>query len=279
MAPAFVRRRRGAVAGAAVLVWCSSASAVAPTWSETVSSGPVSATLTTTYGNAADAMLRADDLELVVTRQGGGTPAKWHGRAFAPWGPEQAIVSRAGAVRVVDVTGDGEAEVLVDIYTGGAHCCSVSYVAWRADRSPRYRMRGVRWGNIAPSLIDVNADGALEFVGVDDRFAYAFGPYAVAEFPARVWSLAKDGPAVTTPRYHSYAMAAMRSSWSIFLAHRRRGDPTMGALAAYLANASNVGGVAVRGGWARARRVTGASGTRTMRSIEHRLRGWGYRTR
>lgn len=279
MAPAFVPGRRGVVVGAALLVWCSSASAAAPTWSETVSAGMVSATLTTTYADAADVILRADDLELVVTHQGGGSPTRWRGAAFRPWGPDQAIVSRDGAVQLVDITGDGEAEVLVDIYTGGAHCCSVSYVAWRSDNSARYRMRGIRWGNSAASLSDLNGDGALEFVGVDDRFATAFGPYAVAEFPARVWSLAADGPTVTTRHYRPYAMAAMRSSWAMFLEHRRRGDPTTGALAAYLANASNVGGVAVSGGWGRARRVMGTSGARTVRAIERRLRGWGYRTR
>jgi hypothetical protein len=252
---------------------------VAPTWSETVNEGPVSATLTTTYADAADVILRADDMELVVTHQAGGPSATWRGRAFGPWGPEQAIVSRAGAVRLVDVTGDGESEVLVDIYTGGAHCCSVSYVAWRSQQPARYRMHGVRWGNIAPSLIDLNGDGVLEFVGVDDRFAYAFGPYAVAEFPARVWSLTQDGPTVTTPRFRPYAMASMRASWAVFLAYRRRGDPAAGALAAYLANASNVGGVALTGGWSRARRAMGATGTRTVRTIGRRLRGWGYRTR
>lgn len=279
MSPAFVRSRRGAVAGAVVLAWCSSAIAAAPTWSESVSVGPVSATLTTTYADVADVILRADDLELVVTHQAGGPATTWRGRAFGPWGPEHAIVSRAGAVRLVDVTGDGESEVLVDIYTGGAHCCSVSYVAWRPRHAARYRMQGVRWGNSAPSLIDLNGDGALEFVGVDDRFAYAFGPYAVAEFPARVWALTQDGPTVATRRFHSHAMASMRASWAVFLAYRRRGDPSAGALAAYLANASNVGGVALTGGWGRARRVMGTAGARTVRTIERRLRGWGYRTR
>jgi hypothetical protein len=36
------------------------------------------------------------------------------------------------AVAVVDLEGEGEPEVVVDTYTGGAHCCTVSKI-WRID--------------------------------------------------------------------------------------------------------------------------------------------------
>lgn len=279
MAPAFVRRRFGGwMVVALVLIVSHHASAIVATWTETVSDGPLVATLTTTYFDQSDAFMHADDLQLVVQPAGGGPSAVWRGPAFAPWGPEDAIVARSGAIRLVDVTGDDEAEVLVDMYTGGAHCCAVSYLAWRARSPARYLFRGIRWGNVAPSLTDLDADGAREFVGVDDRFAYAFGPYAVAEFPARVWSLRRSGLTVTTARYHAFAVAAMRRSWAAILAHRRHGDPTTGAVAAYLANAANVGGVAVAGGWSRAGRLLGPRGAPTLRMVQRRLHSWGYRT-
>ncbi len=139
---------------ALVLIVSHHASAIVATWTETVSDGPLVATLTTTYFDQSDAFMHADDLQLVVQPAGGGPSAVWRGPAFAPWGPEDAIVERSGAIRLVDVTGDDEAEVLVDMYTGGAHCCAVSYLAWRARSPARYLFRGIRWGNVAPSLTE-----------------------------------------------------------------------------------------------------------------------------
>ena len=63
------------------------------------------------------------------------------------WRP--LVGERDGPVRVLDLDGGGEAEVLVDLYTGGAHCCAYTLV-YRFDRvSGGYRKTLQFWGTPA----------------------------------------------------------------------------------------------------------------------------------
>ena len=46
-------------------------------------------------------------------------------------------------LQVVDLDADGEPEVLVDAYTGGAHCCALTEILrFTGRRTPRSKPRG-----------------------------------------------------------------------------------------------------------------------------------------
>ena len=66
--------------------------------------------------------------------------------------------------------------MLVDFYTGGAHCCFYSviyrYVGGRYVSSFHF------WGDPSYRLVDLNRDGRPDFRSADDRFAYAFSCFA-----------------------------------------------------------------------------------------------------
>ena len=83
---------------------------------------------------------------------------------------------RPSLVKVRDLDG-GEPEVLVDLYTSGAHCCSVTLILRWDAAAHRYRSRLVYWGNYGMKLADLDHDGLPEFSAFDERFLYAYTAY------------------------------------------------------------------------------------------------------
>ena len=79
-----------------------------------------------------------------------------------------------------DINGDGYPEVIVDTYSGGAHCCFGTRVISLRDlpvsilQKPESNAGGV--------FQDLNGDGIYEFLTADDLFAYKYCPYAGSPF-------------------------------------------------------------------------------------------------
>ena len=64
---------------------------------------------------------------------------------------------RDAPLQVVDLDADGEPEVLVDAYTGGAHCCALTEIL-RFDGAA-YAPAETTWGNFGYALKDLDGDG------------------------------------------------------------------------------------------------------------------------
>src|SRR4051812_22580991 len=97
---------------------------------ETQTSGAVTATLTYTLKR----FNAASNVRLAITR--GGVPATVADggsigagcqfcRGAAPIGGLSEGGEPVSSLTLADLTGDGDPEVIVDLFTGGAHCCSV----------------------------------------------------------------------------------------------------------------------------------------------------------
>lgn len=140
-------------------------------------------------------------------------------------------------ILVRDLDGDSEPEVIVDLYTGGVHCCSWSRI-YRFDPSRgRYRQLDHRWGNQTYRLADLRGDGALEFRSRDDRFAYAFTCFTCSEFPLRIWRYRRAAFVNVTRSYPRLVAADGRRLWHKYLRVRKgRFGDVKGILAAYLAD-------------------------------------------
>lgn len=92
----------------------------------------------------------------------------------------------ADSILLRDLTGDGDPEVLVDLYTGGAHCCSITAIyGWDASTSS-YRRLVQNWADPAYAIKDLPGGDGLELLTADVRFAYAFCAYACSAMPGRV---------------------------------------------------------------------------------------------
>jgi subtilisin-like proprotein convertase family protein len=97
------------------------------------------------------------------------------------------IGSRPVDIRVRDLDG-GEPEVLLDLFTGGAHCCSVTLILRWDAATQRYRSTVGYWGNYGRRLVDLDGDGLPEFVASDERFVYTFTAYVFSAAPIQIWS-------------------------------------------------------------------------------------------
>lgn len=92
---------------------------------------------------------------------------------------------RPVAVKVRDLDG-GEPEVLVDLFTQGAHCCSITLMLGWDARAHRYRSTLEYWGNYGRRLVDLDRDGLPEFAAFDERFVYTFTAYVYSYAPPRI---------------------------------------------------------------------------------------------
>lgn len=70
-----------------------------------------------------------------------------------------------------DLTGDRTPELVVETYSGGAHCCSVVYVL-SLSAQVRLLLRYATGNAGSADIADLNRDGRLELVLGDDSFAY-----------------------------------------------------------------------------------------------------------
>jgi hypothetical protein len=101
---------------------------------------------------------------------------------------------------VHDLDGDGEPEVQVDLFSGGANCCLYSTVfAFDPDRGSYAPIQEV-WG-AGYRLRDLNRDGRPEFVSSDHRLKYIFACNACQRLPPRVAAFSKHGFHDVTRRF------------------------------------------------------------------------------
>jgi hypothetical protein len=138
------------------------------------------------------------------------------------------------SLRLQDLDGDGEPELLLDLFWGDAHCCFWTDV-YRYDGSS-YRLRYHFWGDLPYRLVDVNHDARPEFVNGDDRFAYAFAAFAFSGFPVQLWSYAAGRFVDVTRRYPARIRSDAAHSWREYLQLRRARYETEGAAAAWAAD-------------------------------------------
>src|SRR5262249_35425721 len=80
----------------------------------------------------------------------------------------------------------GEPEVLLELYTQGAHCCTVVFAVRWNPAVHAYRWKHFDFGNYGYKLADLDGDGLPEFSAFDERFLYTFGAYVFSAAPPQV---------------------------------------------------------------------------------------------
>jgi hypothetical protein len=144
------------------------------------------------------------------------------------------------SVFVRDVDGDAEPEVIVNIWTGGAHCCTWAYVFRYAPERSTYLLKKHNFGDFGYRLVDANQDGRPEFVGGDFRFAYVFTDFADSLFPIRAWRYEDADFADVTRSFPQLVRRDARGLLTYYRRNRRHRD-SRGVLAAYAADQSLLG--------------------------------------
>jgi hypothetical protein len=273
-------------AAAALLIAVPAASAA----TETASDGPVSVSFS--YQKKNDYIFK--DLHLKIVRGGavGLDQAVTSPDCHDQCSPAGAAFDRDSSIQVRDLDGDGEPEVIVDLYTGGAHCCFTTQVyslisAGPAGLAPTYAVKEHNFFDPGYTLDDLNGDGTPEFRSEDGRFAYAISSYAGSGMPVQVLRWQGGDLVDVTAEFPALIKADSKHWWRQYRKYAGRkppnNDPGLGGLAAWAADEYRLGHgkrvqrelkAALRRGWLDG--VFG-SGKRTVRNLNSLLSDAGYR--
>jgi hypothetical protein len=165
-------------------------------------------------------------LELLITRNG----KTWRsGSLGTTW-------FRPPTVRVRDLDRDGELEVLLDTFTGGAHCCLESrFFRYLPDRGA-YAGTLHNWGNGGYRAKNIDGRDGVELVSNDDRFAYAFTAFAASAFPLQIWHLEEGRLLDVTRNFPGEVKLDSNGLWRLYEKVRGERADVRGVLAAWLAD-------------------------------------------
>lgn len=103
-------------------------------------------------------------------------------------------------IKQYDLDNDGRKEILIEMYSGGAHCCFY-LVAGRLSAKSFTILDTIYWGNSFYEIEDLNKDGKQEIVGSNDMFAYAFTNYAETRFTPLIYEFKNDKFVNVTKNY------------------------------------------------------------------------------
>jgi hypothetical protein len=150
-------------------------------------------------------------------------------------------VFAATPLTVRDLNGDGEPEVVVELYWGGAHCCTRSIIARFDPAVSTYSLVTHDWRDAIWRLSDLDGDGTIEFVSFDPRWAYWGGSYADSPFPRQIWAW-RNATLVDVSAEHGREMGVdMVRQWRRYRSAAAKGATGKGALAGHVADAYVIG--------------------------------------
>jgi hypothetical protein len=177
-------------------------------------------------------------------------------------------------LKVADLDGDGEPEVIADTFSGGAHCCLTTRIlAWNGTG---YTPKDIEWGDVSYALKDADGDGRPELVGQDPVFSAAFTAYAASAFPPLVYRF-DHGRLVDVTRSFPKLVRSHAARLLKDLRKARRGDDIRGVLAAYAADQYLLGRGAVGTREIDRQRRKGRVSRTFKPYLLKKLKAWHYR--
>jgi hypothetical protein len=151
---------------------------------------------------------------------------------------EEVSEGRLLSLRVRDLDGDKEAEVLADLVSlkSGNRCCNYSFIYRYEPSLKKYSHIKHFWGNVSYEIVDFGKNDIPEFRSLDGRFAEAFTNYADSRLPLQIWQYRQGKMADVTKQY---PVEIYTNSCELWLESRKRlseDGEVKGILAAYMAN-------------------------------------------
>jgi hypothetical protein len=145
-------------------------------------------------------------------------------------------------LEVRDLDSDGEPEVLVSFFTGGAHCCSVLQVFRLSADAGDYLSAERFFGNSGYAIEDVEGDGTPELFSSDDAFAYRFTAYVFSGRPLLILRFDHGNFTDVTSAYPRLIRADARGWWRGYRELRKEHDGSAkGQIAAWAADQYRLG--------------------------------------
>lgn len=144
------------------------------------------------------------------------------------------ITDRSGGITLQDLDRDGVAEVIVDSYSGGAHCCtSFSIYHWQENQ---FKLAELKMLNAGGGVFkDLNGDGIVEFVSNNNAFLYAFSSYAASFPPSLIYNLENGELVDTTRQYPDELRSRVEAMYQAVQEAQQNDGEVNGILAGYVA--------------------------------------------
>ena len=137
------------------------------------------------------------------------------------------------SISVRNLDSGPEPEVVLDLYSGGAHCCWYAEV-YRAESTADGLTTHV-FGNADYRIANLDHEGAPEFLTGDNRFAYEFTDFADSSGPVQIWRYRAGRFVDVTRRFPALIRRDARREWRRALSRQGRAD-NVGFLAAWAAD-------------------------------------------
>ncbi|MGB3200722.1 MAG: hypothetical protein WBA99_07460 [Nodosilinea sp.] len=144
-------------------------------------------------------------------------------------------------IELMDLDSNGMPEVVVQTFTGGAHCClAYTTYSWQDEQFTPIYFGYLDGGG--GEFIDLNSDGLMEFVTLDNAFFYSFSSYAGSYPPSVILTYDNGEYRDTTTEFTNYLedMAAGMRFTIEDPEFANRGDNN-GVLAGYVAQSIRLG--------------------------------------
>jgi hypothetical protein len=153
-----------------------------------------------------------------------------------------SLSGRSGSLHVVDLEHNGTTDVLLDLFSGGVHCCWIEQIFTVTPGSATVRKTERDFGDPGAQLVDLRHNGRLEFLTADDRFAYAFTSYAASGLPLEILTYAR-GHYVNVTRHFRGRLRKDAADWlALYRSLGRQGwQDTVGVIAAWAADEDLLG--------------------------------------
>lgn len=188
-------------------------------------------------------------------------------------------VFSAPKLLATDLDDDGEAEVLVDVFTAGVDCCRRTVVYHRSGDA--YDTQLLDWADTGYRLDDVIGQSSPEFLASDARFPKAWD--SDARGPLRVFQMRGGRVKDVSRRARRQLLRDARIHLKAWRSVRRKGEgDARPIIAAYVADLVRIREVAAAK--EALRNADRADELRTSRaafarSLDRKLRAWGYTSR
>jgi hypothetical protein len=136
---------------------------------------------------------------------------------------------------VRDLDADGELEMRIDSYTGGAHCCFQTRIFRWLPARKAYGMTFRNWADAGYQAKNLDGLGPVELLSSDARFGYVFTAFAGSPFPIQIWEFDGGRLRDVTRLFPGQVELDAKRLWRTYLEHRRT-DDVRGVLAAWQAD-------------------------------------------
>ncbi len=180
----------------------------------------------------------ATQIRVTITRNGA---VALHAATVAKGSLWKVLNERhAPPVHVVNLTGRAEPNVLVDLYSGGAYCCTATRIyRWTGHgyaRSPLYD-----FGQSGYTLRKLAHDGSAELVGALPTYGIVDSAHSDSGYPVQVWRQEGTKLRNVTRRFPALLRHDARKWRALQTKQHAHGDVSLGSLAAYVADLDRLG--------------------------------------